>query len=87
LSEIHFEEGLTIQQYAAQLVHLLCHSANGADSLARAPLIEHLKQQADEQPSNGNPHDTIVWQLTGADLRQTHWYIWLIHLRHPECDV
>ncbi|DBA72512.1 TPA: hypothetical protein ACH3X2_010274 [Trebouxia sp. C0005] len=64
LSEIQFEEGLTIQQYAAQLMHLLHHSANGADSLARAPLIEYLKQQADEQPSNGNPHDTIVWQLT-----------------------
>jgi len=72
LSDAQFEEGLTIQQYAAQLVHLLRHSTNGADSLARAPLIEYLKQQADEQPSNGNPYDTVVWQLTGAIFHQTH---------------
>ena len=69
LDEIQFAEGLHIDQYASQLVKLLRHRSNGADALTRAPLVEHVKLEADGLASNADPHTTLVWQLTGTVKR------------------
>ena len=50
MNDIKFEEGQSTDQYASQLVKLLQQSVRSSESLARKPLIEHLKRQADGIP-------------------------------------
>lgn len=68
MNDIKFEEGQSTDQYASQLVKLLQQSVRSSESLARKPLIEHLKRQADGIPANEDPYAATVWQLTGTNL-------------------
>ena len=68
VTDIKFVEGQSTEHYASQLVQLLQQSLSRSESLARTPLMEHLKQQADGMPANADPYAATVWQLTGRSL-------------------
>ena len=56
---------------SSQLVQLIRESGSSGDSLARAPLIELLKHQAEQVPATAYQQTIPVWQLTGTDFSQT----------------
>lgn len=62
-------EGQSTEQYASQLVQLLQQSTKSTESLARMPLVESLKQQADGLSSSADPHSATIWQLTGTSRK------------------
>lgn len=55
---------------SSQLLQLIHESASSGDSLARAPLIELLKHQAEQVPATAYQQTIPVWQLTGAESSQ-----------------
>ncbi|KAL3157560.1 hypothetical protein ABBQ32_012015 [Trebouxia sp. C0010 RCD-2024] len=63
-SNTFLEEGQNTALCVSQLVQLLQQSSNSTESLARLPLIEYLKQQADRLSSSADPCTTAIWQLT-----------------------
>lgn len=67
-SNTFLEEGQNTALCVSQLVQLLQQSSNSTESLARLPLIEYLKQQADRLSSSADPCTTAIWQLTGTAI-------------------
>lgn len=63
---MHVEDGQSTELYASQLVQLLQQSSDSSESLARLPIVEYLKQQAEGKSSSADPHITVIWQLTGT---------------------
>ena len=68
-SDIKFEEGQSTEHYASELVQLLQQSLHSTESLARMPLVEYLKQQADGLSSSADLYTAVIWQLTGTSMR------------------
>ena len=60
------DEGSAPSNLAAQLVQLIRTSLNSTESLAKAPLIELLKRQAEQVPATAYQQTIPVWQLAGA---------------------
>lgn len=59
------EDSVPQTDLSSQLVQLIRSSATFGDSLARAPVIELLKHQAEQVPATAYQQTIPVWQLTG----------------------